>query len=164
MSAVRHTFLLDTNRSRSVQHLHLEYRDGSVEHVEFTRQTWEKFYGDPGIQSQWTHGPRDCHYPAARLWARLRREGYPQTPATHLLADREDPTWTGDRSCSVQLIVSRVPDLEPVVWPPASKLTSRELHLLSHLGLEDARMLWLPILSPIEKPKKVNKFGQVSLF
>jgi hypothetical protein len=145
-----------------MQHLHLEYKDGTVEHVVFTRATWEQFYGDPSIQSQWTHLPNDCHHPAARLWAQLRREGYPQTEATHVLADKEDPNWEGDRSGKIQ-VVSRIPDRYSVTWPPTSRLTSHELHLLSHLGIEDARMLWLPESRPIATTK-VNKVGQFLLF
>lgn len=146
-----------------MQQLHLEYKDGSVDHVEFSRKTWEQFYGDPSVQSQWTHHPHDCHYPASRLWARLRREGYPQTIVTHALADREDPDWVGDRSGKIQ-VVSPISDRELVIWPPTSKLTAFELHSLSHLSVDDAYRLWLPELVLIKTPPKVNKVGQWSLF
>lgn len=148
----------------SMQHLHLQYKDGTIEHVEFTRQTWEQFYGDPSIKSQWTHLPHDCHHPAARHWAQLRRSGFPQTPASHALADMDDPNWSGDRSLSVEPHITRVPDPEPIIWPPSSRLTSRELHLLCHLGIEDARTFWLPTVEVMEPPKKIDEVGQWSLF
>lgn len=40
--------------------LHQDMLDSSVQHREFTRQTWEAALRDPTIRSRWTHAPGDC--------------------------------------------------------------------------------------------------------
>lgn len=142
---------------------HKVHSDGSVEHAHFSRQGWEAAMVDPEIGGHWGHPENDCHDPAARLWSGLRKEGRKLSEVQHGYADREDPTWLGNRSAAPPV---RTVLAEPIVWPPEYELSVWTLCQLSTLCFDDAKkILSKPVVVvPLVPLKKINKVGQYSLF
>lgn len=48
---------------------HVVYADGSVKHLEFSRQSWEDAMHDSEIFAHWAHDPADCFDPVERVRA-----------------------------------------------------------------------------------------------
>lgn len=147
--------------------IHMVMDDGEVAHLPFTRSTWESGLSAQAIVTQWSHGENDCHDPAGRLWAELRKAGRICTPRQHEVADREDPTWAGFRKIELVQEPKSPPPREPVSWPPEHELGVWCLCEITTLCTDDARdILSAPkkVVAPSERPKPIDSRGQWSLF
>jgi hypothetical protein len=166
--------------------LHKEYRDGSVEHEQFTQAAWEEAMHLKSLRTFWGHAPDNCVDPLHDLLAANRRRGYRMTAAQHALADRVDPGWSGDRNSEVIADIGEVlaPGQEPAepghdliaiaqqlveFPPPPPQSRVEEIKLMSEMSgmcTEDVRSIfWRKLESQLEKlPPVVEKTGQFRLF
>lgn len=125
-----------------MQDLHRDLRDGTVEHAEFTRSSWEDGLANPLVRSQWTHPPGEC-----------RDEFFDS-----ILAE-----WR-------EQLVQNPPDCpappERLDWPPSTALQPWMLQQMTTLGPDDAREA---LAGPrkqeeVERKPVADKRGQFSLF
>jgi hypothetical protein len=146
------------------------YEDGSIEHSEFTKESWEDALRDPAVVRRMGHKPGECYDQLAKHWFDQRSKGYRLSPIQHHWADKWDSSWVGDRGLeqSPKIVPPPAgPPTEPIIWPPHGELTPQMLCELTTMCLTDARIvLGPPIKDGPPKPKEpvADKRGQYSLF
>lgn len=124
--------------------LHKEKSDGTFEHVEFTRESWESGLRDPLKVRMWTHG-EVCEDVVAKELERIRA-----------------------RSPKLTIVPEPVPapEVVPTEWPPQQELTAWMLSHMTTLGIDDARdILRGPRKIFRNEPKPItDRKGQFMLF